>query len=101
MQERGLEKPLFKQIFAGAGQAKYFLEYHERFELYVRSCKLEHFSTRNRANSLYPVHIQRDRLFEKSQELRMLSRSLSDCQSLALNVMIQVSQFIRNRQLCH
>ena len=36
-----------------------------------------------------------------SQELRMPSRSLSDCKSLLLNVMIQVSQFIRNGQLCH
>ena len=36
-----------------------------------------------------------------SQELRMLSRSVSDCKSLLLNVMIQVSQFIRNGQLCH
>ena len=36
-----------------------------------------------------------------SQELRMLSRSLSDCKSLLLNIMIQVSQFIRNGQLCH
>ena len=36
-----------------------------------------------------------------SQELRMLSRSLSDCKSLLLYVMIQVSQFIRNGQLCH
>ena len=36
-----------------------------------------------------------------SQELRMLSRSLSDCKSLLHNVMIQVSQFIRNGQLCH
>ena len=36
-----------------------------------------------------------------SQELRMLSRSLSDCKSLLLNVMIQVLQFIRNGQLCH
>ena len=38
---------------------------------------------------------------ETSQELRMLSRSLSDCKSLLLNVMIQVSPFIRNGQLCH
>ena len=29
-----------------------------------------------------------------SQELRMLSRSVSDCKSLLLNVMIQVSQFV-------
>ena len=29
-----------------------------------------------------------------SQELRMLSRSLSDCKSLTLHVMIQVSQFV-------
>ena len=36
-----------------------------------------------------------------SQELRMLSRSLSDCKSLLLNVMIQVSQFVSNIQLCH
>ena len=31
----------------------------------------------------------------------MLSRSLSDCKSLLLNVMIQVSQFVSNSQLCH
>ena len=34
------------------------------------------------------------------QELRMLSRSLSDCESLLL-VMIQVSQFVSSSQLCH
>ena len=28
-----------------------------------------------------------------SQELRMLSRSVSDCKSMTLNVMIQLSQF--------
>ena len=37
----------------------------------------------------------------KSATVRMLSRSLSDCQSLTLNVMIQVSQFVSNSQLCH
>ena len=31
---------------------------------------------------------------QKSPELRMLSRSLSDCKSLTPNVMIQVSQFV-------
>ena len=31
----------------------------------------------------------------------MLPRSLSECQSLTLNVMIRVSQFVRNSQLCH
>ena len=36
-----------------------------------------------------------------SQELRMLSRSLSDCKSLLLNVIIQVSQFVRNSHYCH
>ena len=41
--------------------------------------------------SIYPVHIQRDHLFETSQELRMLSRSLSDCQSLTLDVMCQIT----------
>ena len=40
-------------------------------------------------------------VLKTSQELRMLSRSLSDCKSLLLNVMIQVSPFIRNGQLCH
>ena len=35
-----------------------------------------------------------------SQELRMLSRSLSDYKSLLLNVMIQVSQFVSNSQMC-
>ena len=34
-----------------------------------------------------------------SQELRMLSKSLSDCKSLTLNVKIQVSQFVSNSQL--
>ena len=38
---------------------------------------------------------------KKSQELRMLSRSLSDCQSQTLNVMVRVTQFIRNSKLCH
>ena len=33
--------------------------------------------------------------------MRMLSMSLSDCPSLTLNVMIQVSQFVRKTQLCH
>ena len=31
----------------------------------------------------------------------MLSRTLSECQSPALNVLIRVSQFVRNSQLCH
>ena len=31
-----------------------------------------------------------------SEELRMLSRSLSDCQSLNLKVLIRVSQFVKN-----
>ena len=39
--------------------------------------------------------------WQTSQELRMLSRSLSDCKSLFLKVMIQVSQFVSNSQLCH
>ena len=34
-----------------------------------------------------------------SQELRMRSKSLSEYQSLTLNVMTQVSQFVRNNQL--
>ena len=36
-----------------------------------------------------------------SQELRMLSWSLSDCKSLTPNVMIQVSQFVSCFWLCH
>ena len=36
-----------------------------------------------------------------SQELRMLSRSLSGCKSLLLNVMIQVWQFVSNSPLRH
>ena len=36
-----------------------------------------------------------------SQELRMLSRSVSDCKSLLLNVMIQITQFVSTGQLCH
>ena len=34
-------------------------------------------------------------------ELRMLSRPLSECQSLTLNVMMRVSQFVKNSQPCH
>ena len=41
------------------------------------------------------------RMKKTSQELRMLSRSLSDCKSLLINVMIQVSQFVSSSQLCH
>ena len=40
-------------------------------------------------------------VWETSQELRVLSRSLSDCKSLTPNVMIQVLQFVSNSQLCH
>ena len=36
-----------------------------------------------------------------SQELRRLPRSLTDCESLFLNVMIHVSQFVSNSPLCH
>ena len=36
-----------------------------------------------------------------SQELRMLSSSLSDCKSLTLNIMIQVLQYVSNSQLCY
>ena len=39
--------------------------------------------------------------YKTSQELRMLSWSLSDCKSLTPNVMIQVSQFVSSSQLCH
>ena len=37
---------------------------------------------------------------KRSQELQMLSRSLSDCE-YSFNVMIQVSQFVNDSQLCH
>ena len=40
-------------------------------------------------------------LRQTSQKLRMLSRSLSDCQSQILKVRVQDSQFVRNSQLCH
>ena len=36
-----------------------------------------------------------------SQELRMLSRSLPDYESLTPNIMIKVTQFVSNSQLCH
>ena len=41
------------------------------------------------------------RTMKTSQELRMLSTSLSDFKSLLLNVMIQVLQFVSNSRLCH
>ena len=40
----------------------------------------------------------RDWMTEK--ELRMLSRSLSECQTSIFNVVVTVSQFVRNSQLC-
>ena len=46
-------------------------------------------------------HICAQYEFQTSQELRMLSRSLSDWESLTLNVMIQVSQFAIKSQLRH
>ena len=43
----------------------------------------------------------RARGLKTSLELVMLSRSLSDCKSLLLNFVIQVSQFFSNSQPCH
>ena len=44
-------------------------------------------------------HVQKvnrvDSILKTSQELRTLSRSLSDCQSQTLNVRVKVSQFVR------
>ena len=40
-------------------------------------------------------------VFQTSQKLRMLSRSLSDCKSLLLSVMIQVLQFVMSMSLSH
>ena len=40
-------------------------------------------------------------LRQTSQKLRMLSMSLSDCQSQILKVRVQDSQFVRKSQLCH
>ena len=40
-------------------------------------------------------------LRQTSQKLRMLSMSLSDCQSQILKVRVQDSQFVRNSQLSH
>ena len=50
---------------------------------------------------LFNLQLKHTSLYKTSQELRMLSRSLFDCKSLLLNVMIQVSQFISNCRLCH
>ena len=46
-------------------------------------------------------HFTKSFSIKTSQELRMLSRSLSECKPLTLSVMIQVSQFVSNSQLCH
>ena len=40
-------------------------------------------------------------ILKTSQDLWMESRSLLDCKSKILNVMIQVSQFFINSQVCH
>ena len=60
-------------------------------------------SEKRRRQFLHPwdLGVQNGLYTKTSQELRMLSRSLSDCKSLLLNVMIQVSQFVSNSQLCH
>ena len=50
-------------------------------------------------NQVIPNIIALAPVSETSQELRMLSRALSECQSL--NVMIRVSQFVKNSQLCN
>ena len=54
---------------------------------------IETFSIKNMQLYLFLVK-------KTSQKLRMLSRSLPDYKSLLLNVMIQVSQFVSNSQLC-
>ena len=41
------------------------------------------------------------RLEENIARIANVVQALSDCKSLLLNVMIQVSQFVRNSQLCH
>ena len=53
----------------------------------------------NKRQLIHKVKTWRRR--KTSQELRTLSKSLSDCKSLLLNVMIQVSQFASNSPLFH
>ena len=53
------------------------------------------------ALALPPIQGNIHKSKKTSQELQMLSRSLSDRKSLLLNVMVQVSQFVSNSQLCH
>ena len=57
-----------------------------------------------RTNQRHLIWGSQKRLYiniKTSQELRMLSRSQSDCKSLTLNVRIQVSQLVCNIRLCH
>ena len=53
------------------------------------------------ALALPPIQGNIHKSKKTSQELQMLSRSLSDRKSLLLNVMVQVSQFVSKSQLCH
>ena len=52
---------------------------------------VNHLDQRQSVGQSLALALPRDSEDKTSQELRMLSRSLSDCKSLLLNVMIQVS----------
>ena len=55
----------------------------------------------HKRNQQHRIKQHRNQQHKISQELRMLSRSLPDCKSVTLNVMIQVWQFVSNNQLCY
>ena len=71
------------------------------FTLETLSAGLEGQKKRwDRACRLFPGYFHSLEVLKTSLELRMLSRSLSDSQSLTLNVMITFSQVVRNCELC-
>ena len=74
---------------------------HEMVENMNSKSPIRDFSPLKRADMIGKDH---ENILKTCQELQMLSRSLSDCKSLFLNVMIQVSfrfVFVSNSQLCH
>ena len=58
----------------------------------ILGSKIKHLSLEVFGFNSFQIHVEMN--IQTSQELRMLSRSPSDCKSLLLNVMIQVSQFV-------
>ena len=99
---------IWRIILASTIFLTYFLHYNLKLFSWTISSgsgkfPRSYFTLSDKANIRYKWLYQGCEFHWKtSQELRILSKSLSDCKSLLLNnVVIQVSQFVSNSQLCH